>query len=907
MKKIILLVALAISSLGYAQDVSVTLSVDMNSYCGAPITTLYVSGTFNGWSADANPMTDDNADGVYDVTLTLPAGTDSILYKFQANMWAIQESFSPGDPCTVTADGFTNRVLLFSGDVTVPTVCWNSCSACVETGLEQIQLNIDWEGDLIDYSVSDFGENSSTTDVDPTNSGNTVLKTDRSATAPTWAGTTLSTPCGFAQPIPFDINNNVITVNVYSPVAGAVIRLKAEDHLNPAHSVETDATVTAANTWETLTFDFSNEATGTAAINYTYTFDMLSIFYNFGVDGATAGAQTYYCDDIIFGGGVTPTGNNVTFSVDMNLYCGAPITTLYVSGTFNGWSADANPMTDDNADGVYDVTVMMPEGTDSILYKFQANMWAIQESFSPGDPCTVTADGFTNRVLLFDADITVPTVCWNSCSACVESGLEQIQLNIDWEGDLIDYSVSDFGENSSTLDVDPTNSGNTVLKTDRSPTAPTWAGTTLSTPCGFAQPMPFDINNNVITVNVYSPVAGAIIRLKAEDHLDPTHSVETEATITAANTWETLTFDFTNEATGTAEINYTYTFDMLSIFYNFGVEGATAGAQTYYCDDIIFGGGVIPTSHDVTFKVDMNDYTGTFTEIQLNGTFNGWCGSCNPMTDDNADGVWEVTLPLVDEAIEYKFTFDNWAGQENLSSGSSCTVTNDGFTNRYLEISNDTILPVVCWESCVACTGMPTTANVTFKVDMDGYTGDYTTVNLNGVFNGWCGACAEMTDDDGDNVYELTVNVSTGTIEYKFTVDGWTDQEMFTEGDPCTSTIDGFTNRTLDVTEDAVLDVVCWNSCAACLVGVEENSWLQDFTVSPNPTNGIFNIRAELSTNSDVFINITDIQGKVIFESRELGNSLNKTVNLSELENGMYFINIISESGRMTDKILLFK
>ena len=91
MKKIILLVALAISSLGYAQDVSVTLSVDMNVYCGAPINTLYVSGTFNSWSADANPMTDDNADGVYDVTLTLPAGTDSILYKFQANEWAIQE------------------------------------------------------------------------------------------------------------------------------------------------------------------------------------------------------------------------------------------------------------------------------------------------------------------------------------------------------------------------------------------------------------------------------------------------------------------------------------------------------------------------------------------------------------------------------------------------------------------------------------------------------------------------------------------------------------------------------------------------------------------------------------------------------------------------------------------------
>jgi hypothetical protein len=310
------------------------------------------------------------------------------------------------------------------------------------------------------------------------------------------------------------------------------------------------------------------------------------------------------------------------------------------------------------------------------------------------------------------------------------------------------------------------------------------------------------------------------------------------------------------------------------------------------------------SQNDVTFKVDMNDYTGTFTEIQLNGTFNGWCGSCNPMTDDDADGVWEVTLPIDAASIEYKFTFDNWTGQETLAPGLECTLTTDAFTNRYLEISGDTILPVVCWESCVACTGMPTTADVTFKVDMDGYTGSYTTVNLNGVFNGWCGSCAEMTDDDGDNVYELTVNVSTGTIEYKFTVDGWTDQEMFTEGDPCTSTIDGFTNRTLDVTEDAVLDVVCWNSCAACVVGIEEN-WLENVLISPNPNNGTFNIKADLISRGEVMISISDIQGKIIYQSRETNNELNQNINLTDVEEGIYLLTISSQAGSITEKIFV--
>jgi hypothetical protein len=604
---------------------------------------------------------------------------------------------------------------------------------------------------------------------------------------------------------------------------------------------------------------------------------------------------------------------SVTLSVDMNNYCGATINTLYVSGTFNGWSGDANPMSDGDLDGVYDVTLTLPAGTDSILYKFQANQWAIQESFSEGDPCTVTADGFTNRVLLFDGDVTVPTVCWNSCSACVVSSLEQIELNIDWEGDVIDYTVSDFGENSSSLAADPTDASNTVLKTDRSANAPTWAGTTLSTPCGFAQPIPFDADNNIITVKVYSPVAGATIRLKAEDHLDPTHSVETNATISAANTWETLTFDFSNEAPGTAAINYTYTFDMLSIFYNFDVDGATAGAQTYYCDDVVFGTEVVSTSHNVTFKVDMNEYSEPFTTIQLNGTFNGWCGACNPMSDDNGDGVWELTIELEEGPIEFKYTYDAWAGQEELAPGSPCTITTNGFTNRYLDVANDTIMDVVCWGACSACTGMPTSADVTFQVNMNNYSGSYAMVNLNGTFNGWCGSCAVMTDDNADGIYQITVNVPTNdTIEYKFTVDGWTAQEELTEGSACTiTTIDEtgtFTNRFQVPMADTTLGVVCWNECADCATGINENAWTENLMISPNPSNnGIFNVRGELLSNGTVQINVLDVQGKNVYTTTVANGMIDQMIDLSGLDGGMYIMNFSNDTKRSSERIFIIK
>lgn len=86
---------------------------------------------------------------------------------------------------------------------------------------------------------------------------------------------------------------------VYAPDAGMTVRLKIEDSGDNTKSVETDAVTTMANTWELLTFDFSNEATGTAALNLDYNYDLASIFFNFGVDGATAGELTFYWDELM--------------------------------------------------------------------------------------------------------------------------------------------------------------------------------------------------------------------------------------------------------------------------------------------------------------------------------------------------------------------------------------------------------------------------------------------------------------------------------------------------------------------------------------------------------------------------------------------------------------------------------
>jgi hypothetical protein len=196
-------------------------------------------------------------------------------------------------------------------------------------------------------------------------------------------------------------------------------------------------------------------------------------------------------------------------------------------------------------------------------------------------------DGSANSTYYFDninqSTIVVPPL----------SNLTQISLPVTFDSTTIDYTVVDFGGNSSALVVDPAGGNNKVIKTIKG--NETWSGTTIgrsSTPGVVTDGFSAAIATNAaiapkLTVRVYSPSAGIYVRLKIEDKLDVTHTCETEAITTVANGWETLTFNFANFATrgGATEAFHTnYTYNKASIFFNFG--NATPGG-IYYWDDII--------------------------------------------------------------------------------------------------------------------------------------------------------------------------------------------------------------------------------------------------------------------------------------------------------------------------------
>jgi hypothetical protein len=199
-----------------------------------------------------------------------------------------------------TANSYQKIVLIFDlgtvGDGS-PNFTWLFDDIRLSNQMPVSLLNLPVTFDLpgINYEVTDFGNNQTIGAPDPTNAGNNVKKTTKVNGAETWAGTTIG--AGFITAIPFTATKTQMSVRVYSPAAGIRIRLKVEDRTNNTRSVETEAMTQAANTWETLVFDFANQSSGTAAMNLSYTYNMASIFFDFGNSGT---GKIFYWDDVTF-------------------------------------------------------------------------------------------------------------------------------------------------------------------------------------------------------------------------------------------------------------------------------------------------------------------------------------------------------------------------------------------------------------------------------------------------------------------------------------------------------------------------------------------------------------------------------------------------------------------------------
>jgi hypothetical protein len=416
---------------------------------------------------------------------------------------------------------------------------------------------------------------------------------------------------------------------------------------------------------------------------------------------------------------------NVTFKVNMSNYTGTIGTGVYVNGTFNGWCGNCNPMTD-MGNGIWQTTLPIPSG--SIEYKFTVDGWNDQEMFTGTESCIdPIVDANNNRYLQFTSDITLSTVCFGSCDPCLTVSPELVgtwKLKADagslavgpgqGNGSWWTNSVADVATRACLFDDSIKFEANGAMThyMDGSTWLEAWQG---SNPEGCGTPLaPHDGTTNAPYTYSYNNATGELTTIGVGAHIGLAKVTNAGELTSPANAPGSITYLITlsnNNNTMTADIN------IGPGWWRFIYEKTQ---QAVVADP------------NITFKVDMSTYTGTIANgVFINGSFNNWCGTCNPMTN-TGNNIWEVTLPLNSGPIQYKYTIDGWNTQEDFIGGESCVDTiNDGFINRYYEVSADAVLPVVCFASCTACvTGLdqiseshvvvsPNPSNSLFKISAD--------------------------------------------------------------------------------------------------------------------------------------------------------------------------------------------
>ena len=198
-----------------------------------------------------------------------------------------------------TAGTYTIRVVAKSAGAATAEY---SEDVVITDATDPITFPIDFESFTINYAFGDFGNAFSSVVDNPDASGlNTSAKVGllfKTNGSEVWAGGLLT----LGDPINFS-TKKLFYVKVWSPKAGAVVKLKVENLDDGAIAHEVDAMTTTSNAWEEIAFDFSE-------IDESQSYQKVVLFFDFGNPGDDA---TYYFDDIRQA--VVPTGTPLVVGV----------------------------------------------------------------------------------------------------------------------------------------------------------------------------------------------------------------------------------------------------------------------------------------------------------------------------------------------------------------------------------------------------------------------------------------------------------------------------------------------------------------------------------------------------------------------------------------------------------------
>ncbi|MDP4616239.1 MAG: lamin tail domain-containing protein, partial [Schleiferiaceae bacterium] len=717
-------------------------------------------------------------DGVYEGTLSLMPG--SYEYKFTYDNWTGQESLDAtlDSACTLTTGTFTNRYATFgNADTTLPVVCWEECTACaaqtnfvVTFMVNTANITVGANGIYLGGGV--IGGANAVQLADPDGDG-IYVGTD-----------TLNGSTG----------GNFIFLN------------------NPTYASDWGAKENLAG------LSCADAANYNDRILPTFTQDT-TLMFCYGTCSTDTSCT------------VTSTNPDVTFRVDMS-NVSASFTNVYVSGTLNSWSGNANQLTDPDGDGVYEADINLAAG--NYEFKFTYDNWVGQESLDPtlDSACTLTTGAFTNRYITIGAsDTTLPVFCWEECVSCATTttGCTELFFSEYSEGSSNNKYIEIYNPTANAVSL----SGYTVYQSGNGGSYTNTFTTSATIASGGVYMIAANqADASILAVADTAMAYPSIAHFNGDDAMILTYGTDTIDVIGVPGVDPGSSWTVGTGSTADHTLVRKATVDMGSTDWTTGATEWDVYSQNTWTYKGAHTSNCIATQTDfvVTFMVNTANITVGTNGLYLGG---GVIGGANAvqLADPDGDGIY-VGTDTLNGANGGNFIFLNnpanasdWNAKENLT-GLSCADPNN-YNDRILPtFTQDTTL-MFCFGTCSADTSCSVTAtypDVTFSVDMNNVSASFTNVYVSGTLNSWSGNANQLTDPDGDGVYDADISLAPGNYEFKFTYDNWVGQENLdpnTLDSNCTLTTGAFTNRYITVgVADTTLPVYCWEECVACAINI---------------------------------------------------------------------------------------
>jgi subtilisin-like proprotein convertase family protein len=367
------------------------------------------------------------------------------------------------------------------------------------------------------------------------------------------------------------------------------------------------------------------------------------------------------------------------------------------------------------------------------------------------------------------------------------------------------------------------------------------------------------------------------------------------------------------------------------------ISGTNAVATGSYSFSFTGTSGGLSKTVDLTLNIYSDTLNSSILALPENGAI-----------DVQSDGM--LTWNLDDNAEEYLVEVSN-----NASFGSiieSATVLTNTYSTTSLAANTEYFWRVNASNNCVNANPSSVFSFTTVNLTCDTFTDDvaqaisqsgggnsYTSiVNVSAdltitdvnvtldITHTWSadlditltspnGTIVELTTDNGGNGDNYTATVfdqestngpiTGGTAPFTGT--------FVPEGD--LSTIYGEMSGgdwILTIVDDANQDGGSFNSftleiCAQGTLSIDNlESSISGLSVYPNPNNGSFNVSLNSSSNNTILIRVFDIRGRKVFDKQyDSSPTINKVINLENVQSGIYLLQVRDGLNKQTKKIII--